>query len=93
MRVPKKNCHPDRSEAKWRDLLLILGVFKNPDGSVALSLSSRPQPRDLRFRGPFLGMFNFLVNVELLRMQGGIALDNDRLAAHFFELIQPPRVV
>jgi len=22
MRVPKKNCHPDRSEAKWRDLRL-----------------------------------------------------------------------
>jgi hypothetical protein len=29
-RIPcfSMNCHPDRSEAQWRDLRLILGVFK-----------------------------------------------------------------
>jgi hypothetical protein len=36
-RIPYENmnCHPDRSVAKWRDLLLILGP-SNPDGSAAL---------------------------------------------------------
>src|SRR5580698_7881091 len=28
MRVPKKNCHPDRSVAKWRDLLFFQPATK-----------------------------------------------------------------
>ena len=26
MSVPKKKCHPDRSVAKWRDLLFLLSI-------------------------------------------------------------------
>src|SRR5580700_9078717 len=40
MRVPKRNCHPDRSEAKWRDLRLTHPA-SNTNGSAALPLSSR----------------------------------------------------
>jgi hypothetical protein len=56
----KQKCHPDRSEAKWRDLLSSqplsnadwkrLSPLCHPDRSGA-------KWRDLQFRGPILGMF------------------------------------
>ena len=36
---------------------------------------------------------NGLINVELLLMQQGIALHNDRLPGEFFHLLQPARIV
>jgi hypothetical protein len=53
-------CHPDRSEAQWRDLLFIIRIIESewkrypplchPDRSEA-------QWRDLQFREPLLEMF------------------------------------
>jgi hypothetical protein len=60
MLVSKQRCHPDRSEAEWRDLLFIIRSSESewkryaplchPDRSVA-------KWRDLQFRGPLLEMF------------------------------------
>src|SRR5262249_51890971 len=36
---------------------------------------------------------DFLVNVELLGMQRWIALDDDRLAGHLFDFVQPASVI
>jgi hypothetical protein len=57
----KQKCHPDRSEAKWRDLLFIIRNIESewerrpplchPDRSVA-------EWRDLQFNGPLLEMFH-----------------------------------
>jgi hypothetical protein len=57
---PKQKCHPDRSEAQWRDLLFIIRSIESewkrypplchPDRSEA-------KWRDLQFRGPLLEMF------------------------------------
>jgi hypothetical protein len=57
----KQKCHPDRSEAQWRDLLFIIRNIESewkrrpplchPDRSVA-------QWRDLQFYGPLLEMFS-----------------------------------
>jgi hypothetical protein len=58
----QKKCHPDRSEAQWRDLLFIIPVNESewkrhptlchPDRSVA-------EWRDLQFSRPFMEMFLF----------------------------------
>ena len=72
---PNMNCHPDRSEAKWRacperSRMGTCGSLHQPpdaNGSAALPLSSRAQPRDLQFCRPVLEMFfdRVLMQVEV----------------------------
>jgi hypothetical protein len=57
----KQRCHPDRSEAQWRDLLFSIRNIESewkrypplchPDRSVA-------EWRDLQFNGPLMEMFH-----------------------------------
>ncbi len=44
----KQMCHPDRSVAKWRDLLFLSSTSPSPLGASPSPLSSRPKWRDLQ---------------------------------------------
>jgi hypothetical protein len=51
------NCHPDRSEANWRDLLFHSATNQSSLRAPPSPLSSRPKWRDLQFNGLLLEMF------------------------------------
>jgi hypothetical protein len=72
----KQICHPDRSVAKWRDLLFTASINRCQRGAPLSPLSSRAKSRDLQFNGPLVEMFS----TERTRISCHAALDKAEYA-------------